>query len=97
MPKKRHVPERSCIACAKKVPKPELVRVVRTPQGAVTVDSSGKAAGRGAYLCWSSDCWDRALDKGSLARSLGIKLSSGDRDDIRSFYQQSTSQEQQVD
>jgi predicted RNA-binding protein YlxR (DUF448 family) len=64
-----------------------LVRVVRTPQGIVTVDSSGKAAGRGAYLCGSPDCWNRALDKNGLARSLGVELSAADRDQMRTFYQ----------
>lgn len=88
MPRKRHVPERSCVACAKKVPKQELVRVVRTPQGIVTVDSTGKAVGRGAYLCGSPDCWNRALDKGGLSRSLGIELSAADRDQMRTFYQE---------
>jgi predicted RNA-binding protein YlxR (DUF448 family) len=87
--RKQHVPERSCVACAKKVPKQELVRVVRTPEGEVAVDLTGKASGRGAYLCQSADCWDRAVCRGGLARSLKAEISNQDRDGIRAFYQES--------
>jgi predicted RNA-binding protein YlxR (DUF448 family) len=97
MPKKRHVPERSCVSCARKAPKQELVRLVRTPQHVVTVDSTGKAAGRGAYLCWSGECWDRALDRGSLSRSLGVRLSHDDLGRIRSVFEQAIAQNEQVD
>ena len=62
--------------------------MVRTPQGIVTIDASGKAAGRGAYLCESPDCWNRALDKGGLNRGLRVELSDTDRDQMRTFYQE---------
>ncbi len=61
---------------------------MRTPQGIVTVDSSGKAPGRGAYLCGSPECWSRALEKGSLSRSLRVELSATDREQMRIFYQE---------
>ncbi len=96
MPRKRHVPERSCVACGSKMPKRELARVVRSPQGAVSVDLQGKAPGRGAYLCSKPDCWEQALSRGRLSRTLGIELSNEDRDAIRqagrSFQEQSISE-----
>ncbi len=60
---KGHVPERTCIACGKKSPKWQLVRIVRTPDGSIEVDPKGKKSGRGAYLCRSRACWEKALRK----------------------------------
>ena len=65
MPKKRHIPERTCVACGSKKPKVELVRVARSPQGKVAVDTTGKAPGRGAYIC-GPDCWGHSLGPGPL-------------------------------
>ena len=82
MPRKRHIPERTCVACGAKKPKRELVRVACSPQGQVSVDATGKAPGRGAYVC-GPDCWDTALGRGRLARSLGRRLSKSDLDSLR--------------
>ena len=82
MPRKRHIPERTCVACGSKKPKAELVRVARSPQGKVSVDHTGKAPGRGAYVC-GPDCWDTALGRGRLARSLGNALSAHDLETLR--------------
>jgi predicted RNA-binding protein YlxR (DUF448 family) len=83
----RHVPQRSCVACGKKLSKRQLVRIVRTPEGAVTVDPIGKAAGRGAYLCWSSNCWTRGMSKGGLERALKVGLSVQDRSILLAYYE----------
>ena len=76
--KPRHVPIRTCAGCRQERPKREMVRVVRTPEGNVVVDASGKRAGRGAYLCPSSECWSRALQRGSLAHTLKTEISPAD-------------------
>ena len=86
MPKTRHIPERSCVACGKKMPKADLVRFVRTPHGAVSMDSTGKSPGRGAYFCSSPGCWNRGLAKGGLERSLGIEFTDQDRDHVQSLF-----------
>ncbi|MDA0265058.1 MAG: YlxR family protein [Chloroflexi bacterium] len=86
MPKTRHIPERSCVACGVKMPKSQLVRVVRTSQGPAAVDATGSAPGRGAYLCRVPGCWQRALEKGSLGRSLGPDLSSQDLEPLRAYF-----------
>ncbi len=88
MPKSRHVPERSCLACGVKMPKVELIRVVRVAQGSVVVDTTGKGPGRGAYLCRIPQCWDRAIGKGALGRSLGQDLSSQDLELVRTYYEE---------
>lgn len=70
MGRRKHVPLRSCIACRQKRSKRELIRVVRTPEGRIEVDPKGKRSGRGAYLCYDPECWDAALERGSLGRAL---------------------------
>ncbi len=72
MPKK--IPMRQCLGCREMKPKPELVRVVRSPEGAVSVDLRGKAPGRGAYVCRSADCLKRALRSKAISRNLGVEI-----------------------
>lgn len=83
--RERHVPERSCVICATKMPKGDLVRIVLTPQGECTVDSTGKLAGRGAYLCHQVSCWDRAVKGGRLAHVLRGEVSQGDKVRLAEF------------
>ncbi len=56
MAKTKSVPMRMCVACREMKPKGELIRVVRSPEGEIFVDETGKAAGRGAYACKEGDC-----------------------------------------
>jgi predicted RNA-binding protein YlxR (DUF448 family) len=72
MPK--HVPLRQCLACREKRPKRELVRVVRTPQGEVCLDRSGKVSGRGAYLCTRPECFKKAKKSRALDRALEMSV-----------------------
>ncbi|MGH2723284.1 MAG: YlxR family protein [Actinomycetota bacterium] len=72
-------PERSCIGCRRRRPKAELLRLARAPDGAVNVDRSGKAPGRGAYLCRDDpSCLRLATTKGALGRALRVPLGPGD-------------------
>lgn len=75
----KHVPERTCIACRKKRPKWELVRVVRTPQGGLEIDARGKKAGRGAYLCRRQECWEIGLKRKRLQHALKSEIVSEQR------------------
>lgn len=72
--KKRKIPERRCIGCGETKPKPELIRVVRSPEGEVSLDPTGKKSGRGAYLCRSSACLKRAVKSRQLARNLESEI-----------------------
>ncbi len=68
--KPRKQPLRKCVACQEMIVKKQLVRVVRTPEGAVLIDRSGKMNGRGAYLCGDPECVRIAKKQRSLERSL---------------------------
>lgn len=73
-PRRKHIPQRTCVACRTVRPKRELVRIVRTPEGDIVVDETGKQNGRGAYLCPTRACWEKALSEGLLKRALRTGL-----------------------
>lgn len=73
-PRPKHVPQRTCIACREKGDKRGLIRIVRSPEGPVAIDPTGKANGRGAYLCHRPGCWRKALDTPILARALNTDI-----------------------
>ena len=75
MTKTRKIPLRICLGCQEKKPKKELIRIVSTPQGEVTVDLSGKKAGRGAYICPQSGCMKKALKGKRLEKNLQHSIS----------------------
>jgi predicted RNA-binding protein YlxR (DUF448 family) len=85
VPVPRRVPQRTCVVCRSTTAKRELVRVVRTPAGSVDIDLSGKANGRGAYLCNSIDCWDSALKRDRLSTALKVKVSAESRAKLAEF------------
>lgn len=70
----KKIPMRSCVATGEKLPKKELIRVVRTPEGNVIVDESGKANGRGAYLKKSMEAFDKAEKTKILNRKLEVEV-----------------------
>lgn len=74
MRRPERTPQRSCVACRQVRPKGDLLRVVRTPEGEVGVDPTGKAAGRGAYVCRDERCAQQAVKQRKLARALGVPV-----------------------
>jgi len=81
---RKHIPQRTCVGCGQVQGKREMVRVVRTPQGQVAVDPTGKRNGRGAYVHQARSCWDAAL-AGRLAHALKATLSEPDRQALEGF------------
>lgn len=81
----KHVPQRTCIACHQVKPKRELLRIVRTPEGHVEMDPTGKKSGRGAYLCATRSCWTTALKKKRLEQELETTISEEDRAALESY------------
>lgn len=79
----KHVPQRTCVGCRQVLAKRSLIRVVRTPEG-ILVDTTGKAAGRGAYVHDDRSCWEKAL-KGALAHALKTELTVLDRGVLQEF------------
>ena len=74
MPKK--TPLRMCVACRQMREKKELTRVVRSPEGEARIDGSGRANGRGAYLCRETACLEKAKKSRALERALEVGLSA---------------------
>ena len=68
------IPIRQCIGCREQKPKPELIRVVRSPLGEVSLDPRGKASGRGAYLCRDTACLKKAMKSRALERALSVAI-----------------------
>ena len=72
----KHIPERTCVACRTSRPKRHLVRVVRTVDGGVEVDKTGRKAGRGSYLCPAQECWRLAKSRRSLDQALSTSVNA---------------------
>ena len=70
----RKIPERRCSGCGESFPKKELLRVVREPDGAVSLDFTGKKSGRGAYVCKKLACFKKARKANRFASSLEIQI-----------------------
>ena len=74
---------RMCVACREMKPKKELIRVVRTPEGEIVADETGRRNGRGAYLCRAEACFNKALKTRALDRALEQPLSQEAADYLR--------------
>ncbi|MBO8162498.1 MAG: YlxR family protein [Brevibacillus sp.] len=91
--KVKKVPLRKCIVCQQMFPKKELLRIVRTPQEEIVIDPTGKAAGRGAYVCTSETCrtpdtfasgkWKKVLE-----RALNMSISQEQYEQFRQNWQE---------
>lgn len=65
----KKIPARLCLGCQEQKPKKELVRIVRSPEGEFSVDMTGKKSGRGAYICNSKECFEKAVKEHRFERS----------------------------
>lgn len=72
--KKKKIPERQCLGCNEHKPKSELLRVVRAPDGSVSLDFKGKASGRGAYICHDIGCLKKARRSKRIERNLECEI-----------------------
>ncbi|MCM1335809.1 MAG: YlxR family protein [Bacteroides sp.] len=66
----KNIPLRKCLGCDEMLGKKGMIRVVRAPDGAISIDETGKKSGRGAYLCRDAECLAKARKKRGLERSL---------------------------
>lgn len=81
----KKIPMRRCVATMTQLPKKELVRIVRTPEGLVKVDLTGRSNGRGAYLAKTAEAIETAKKKGALARALECEIPQEIYDELRSL------------
>ena len=71
---KNKVPQRKCIGCNESKPKKELIRIVKTPEGEMLIDSSKRANGRGAYICNDPECLQKAIKTKGLNRAFKMNV-----------------------
>ena len=81
--KVKKIPQRTCLGCKSVKPKKELIRMVRTPEGEVLVDPTGKKSGRGAYTCASIDCLEASFRGSMLDKALEMDLTPELKDKLR--------------
>ena len=70
----KKIPMRMCSGCMQMKPKKELVRIVRSPEGEISLDLTGKKSGRGAYLCHDKECFRKAVKSKKIERSLECEI-----------------------
>ena len=92
--KPKKIPMRMCVGCREMKPKKELLRAVRSPEGQVSLDTTGKKPGRGAYCCYNAECLRRALKQGQLDRQLEVKLTDEFNAQLTQTMQQLLSQQE---
>lgn len=81
--KKRKIPLRKCIACGESKAKKELIRIVKTTEGDVKVDLTGKVNGRGAYICPTIECLDLAIKSKKISKSLEVEITDSVYQELR--------------
>ncbi len=70
----KKIPMRRCTGCGEMKSKKEMIRVIRTAEGEILLDATGKKNGRGAYLCFSAECLEKAVKSRGLERSLKVPV-----------------------
>ncbi len=84
MPKEKKVPKRLCVACREMREKGELIRITKSKDGKISFDKSGKAPGRGAYICKSMECLQKAQKSHALERAFSQSITEEIYADLRS-------------
>ena len=72
--KPKKIPMRMCLGCGERKPKKELIRAVKSPEGDISLDFTGKKSGRGAYICRSSQCFDKARKGRRFEKSFSCRI-----------------------
>ena len=72
--KPKKIPQRQCVGCRTMFDKKSLIRIVRTPEGEIVLDLTGKRSGRGAYVCHSGECLKKARKSKALERALEVAI-----------------------
>lgn len=72
--KPKKIPMRMCLGCNEMKPKKELIRVVKSPEGEISLDFNGKKSGRGAYICHSRECFEKARKARRFEKSFSCRI-----------------------
>ena len=95
--KQRKIPMRMCVGCREMKPKRELLRVVKSPEGEISFDLTGRKPGRGAYVCRSAECLPQAIKKKQLERAFSAPISDAVRDSLMAQMPELPPQEEEAD
>ena len=79
----KNLPQRTCMGCNAKKDKRDLIRVVKNKEGIISIDKTGKANGRGAYICNNIECLEKAIKSKRLERVLETKISEEIYENLR--------------
>jgi len=79
----KKIPLRQCLGCREMKPKNELIRAVKSPEGDISLDDTGKKPGRGAYVCRNKDCLKKTLKTNALARAFKAQISTAIMDELQ--------------
>lgn len=79
----KKVPERKCIGCGESKPKKDLLRIVKDKENSISIDLTGKKNGRGAYICSSEECLNKAIKTNRLAKSFEMEIDKNIYEDLR--------------
>ena len=88
MSQTRKIPMRKCIGCQEMKNKKDMMRVIKTPEDELVLDTTGKKNGRGAYLCFSKECFEKAVKTKGLERSLKMNIPSTVYDSLKKEIEQ---------
>lgn len=72
----KSLPQRTCIGCNSKKNKSELIRIVKNKEGNISIDKTGKAAGRGAYICDNVECLEKAIKSKKIEKAFEMKINN---------------------
>ena len=79
----KKIPQRTCIGCREKKDKKDLIRIVKNKEGIITLDRTGKANGRGAYICDNIQCLEKAIKTKALERAFEMSISEDVYNELR--------------
>ncbi|MEF2835497.1 MAG: RNase P modulator RnpM [Clostridia bacterium] len=79
----KKIPQRTCIGCKEKKDKKDLIRIVKDKDGNITLDRTGRANGRGAYICDNIQCLEKAIKTKALARTFEMNIDETVYDELR--------------
>lgn len=86
----KKIPQRLCIGCQTVHPKKELIRIVRSPEGEYSVDTTGKKPGRGTYICHSAECFEKAAKARQFSKAFKENIPAEVIDTLRKQFAEST-------
>lgn len=81
----KQIPQRSCVVCRAQKNKTDLLRIVKNKENLIKIDNTGKESGRGAYICYSEQCLEKAIKSKKIEKSLETKIEDKKYEEMRNI------------